>query len=241
MKCGSINSADEGFHLAKSRELIGIYRKMAFELTKRITLLLFALTSIGFGASLFILSNIGSDPFNVLMQGLSDVFNVTVGQANIMVSLIYASIIFLWDRKHLRIGTLIAVVALGTFIDLGIYLLTPFFLSNIHFWVRFLTMIAGSAFIAFGVAIVYCTKIGMVPNDAIPVILSDKLNFPFKWVRIGYDLLAVTAGIIMGGVFGIGTIICALITGPLISFFIPYVECGTRRIFNEPVMEGQKT
>ena len=203
---------------------------MRLDLAKRITLLILALTSIGFGASLFILSNIGSDPFNVLMQGLSNVFNVTVGQMNIITSLTYAIIIYFWDRKHLRLGTLIAVVTLGVIIDLGIYLLTPVFSQDLHFLIRFSTMIAGSVFIAFGIAVVYCAKIGMVPNDALPVIVSDKTNLPFKWVRVGYDLLAVIVGMTLGGVFGIGTIVCAFITGPLIAFFTPHVEQVTNRL-----------
>lgn len=200
------------------------------QLAFRIVILVFGLTSVGFGASLFILSNIGSDPFNVLMQGLSIHLGVTVGQANIIVSFIYAVIIFFWDRQYIQIGTLIAVFSLGTVIDIGINVLTPIFDMNLHYAIRFTTMISGSVFIAFGVAIIYCVKIGMVPNDALPVIISNKIKLPFKWVRMAYDLAAVIIGTLLGGVFGVGTIVCALITGPLIAFFIPHVDTCIHRV-----------
>jgi len=197
---------------------------MTAEFVKRIFILILGLILIGFGASLFILSNIGSDPFNVFMQGLSSVSGMTVGQSNIMVSVIYAIIIFLLDKQYLRIGTLIAVITLGMVIDLSIHLLTPILTEDIHYFIKLMTMVIGNIFIAFGVSVVYSAKIGMVPNDALPVIISNKTNLPFKWVRIGYDSSTVIVGIILGGVFGVGTVICALITGPLIAFFTPYTE-----------------
>lgn len=197
---------------------------ITLDLIKKILILLLGLTSISFGASIFILSNIGSDPFNVLMQGLSNTGELSIGQFNIIVSFISAIIIFFLDKQYIRIGTLIAIVTLGTMIDLSIYLLKPLFSLNFHYVVTFTSMVIGNIFIAFGVAVVYGAKIGMVPNDALPLIISNKLNLPFKWVRIIYDSTAVVFGIMLGGVFGIGTVFCALATGPLIAMFIPYVE-----------------
>lgn len=207
---------------------------MNIQLIKKIIILLLGLTSISLGASVFILSNIGSDPFNVLMQGLSEVWGVTIGQSNIIVSFVYAGIIFIVDRRYIRIGTLIAVIALGSMIDLFIYFLTPLFSLDLHFSIRLISMVTGSTFISFGVAIVYSAKIGMVPNDALPLIISNKSKLPFKWVRISYDLTAVTVGAMLGGVFGIGTLIGALITGPLIALFMQPVESVTDRVLGVP-------
>lgn len=194
------------------------------ELFRKIFILLLGLIFIGFGASLFILSNIGSDPFNVFMQGLSSVTGLTVGQSNIMVSITYACIIFSFDRQYLRLGTLIAVLTLGLVIDSSIYLLTPIFATDMPFIMKLMTMLTGNVLIAFGVSVVYSANIGMVPNDALPVIIANKTKLPFKWVRVAYDSSTVIVGVILGGIFGIGTIICALITGPLIAFFTRHTE-----------------
>ena len=207
-----------GYNNKKEVKMIGL------DLIKKILILMLGLTSIGFGGSLFILSNIGSNPFNVFMQGLSNVGGLTVGQFHIIVSFISVIIIFFLDRQYIRIGTLLAVVTLGAIIDLSIYFLEPIFSLNLHYVVKFISMMTGSIFIAFGIAVAYCAKIGMVPNDALPVIISNKISLPFKWVRIGYDLTAVLLGVMMDGVFGVGTVFCVLVTGPLITFFIPHIE-----------------
>ena len=194
------------------------------KLIPNIIILLLGICAISFGAALFILSNIGSDPFNVFMQGLSNVGGLSIGQFNVIVSFIYVVIIFFWDRTYLKLGTLISLVTLGPGIDYSIYLLEPLFSTQVAYWIKFVSMMIGSCFISFGVALIYSAKIGMVPNDTLPVIMSDKLSLPFKWVRVAYDVSVVIIGVILGGIFGIGTIFCALATGPLIAFFLPYVE-----------------
>jgi uncharacterized membrane protein YczE len=70
----------------------------------------------------------------------------------------------------------------------------------------------------------------MIPNDALPVIIASKVSFPFKWIRIGYDLNFLIIGALLGGIFGIGTIFCALATGPLIAFFLLYIETSIEKI-----------
>ena len=130
----------------------------------------------------------------------------------------------LLDKSYLKLGTVIAIVALGVMVDIGMQLLAPIFEQDLHFAIRLTAMLIGNVFIGIGVAIVYSAKLGMVPNDALPIIIANKTNKPFKWVRISYDSLTVIIGIILGGVFGVGTIICALITGPLIGYFMPKAE-----------------
>ncbi len=197
---------------------------------KKIAVLVPGLICMGLGGSLFILSNIGADTFSLFLQGLSKQLNITIGQGNIAVNSIYAILICFLDKKYIKIGTLIAVFTIGPVIDLSMSILRPVFEQDMHFIIRLGSMLFGNILIAFGIAVVYSAKIGMPPNDAIPIILAQKADLPFKWVRISYDFTMVAIGIAMGGVFGIGTIICVFITGPLIAFFMPPVEMATAKM-----------
>ena len=197
---------------------------MASIFAVKIIIFLLGLGFTGLGVALFVLSNVGADPFTLFMQGLSNVFGITVGQSTIAISILYACIIFILDKRFIKTGMLISVISLGLMIDLFIFVFTPIFSIELMYFVRVLTMLTGTLFIALGIALVYSVKIGMVPNDALPIILADKVKLPFKWVRVSYDVLAACVGFMLGGVFGLGTLVCALAIGPLIAFFMPVTE-----------------
>lgn len=191
------------------------------DLITKIIFLILGLIHIGVGASLFVLSNIGSDPFNVFMQGISNHTILTIGMANSMVSFIWFVIIFFASRKYIRLGTVFAVLILGPMTDLAMFIFSPIINSQLPLSIRVVTMLIGCNIIALGVAVVYNVNLGMVPNDIMSVMIAEKTNFQFRWVRITYDVSIVVIGSLMGGVFGVGTIVCAILTGPLIQFFMP--------------------
>ena len=56
------------------------------------------------------------------------------------------------------------------------------------------------------------------------VVLSDKLRKPFGPVRIGVDLTFALVGTALGGVLGLGTVICAFLVGPSAQLFFPVSE-----------------
>ena len=50
------------------------------------------------------------------------------------------------------------------------------------------------------------TDMGVAPYDAFPIIVHDRLlkNIPFKYVRMGYDFLAIIIGYLLGGIDSTG-------------------------------------
>ena len=68
----------------------------------------------------------------------------------------------------------------------------------------------GCVILAFGMTIVIRSQAGTGPNDLVAVVLSDKSGKPFGPVRIGVDLTFALVGFALGGVVGIGTIICEM-------------------------------
>lgn len=195
-----------------------------FKLAQRIIVLLIGFISISIGVSLFIISNIGSDPFNVLMQGLSNIGGLSIGICTILINLITACIIFFWDKQYLKIGSFLSVIFLGPMIDCSICILESLFFLDSTYFVKFISMMIGTFFISLGISITNSAGIGMIPNAALPVVFSSKKKLPFKWVRIGYDIVALILGITLGGIFGVGTVFFALTTGPIIAFFNPRIK-----------------
>lgn len=82
----------------------------------------------------------------------------------------------------------------------------------------------GCVILAYGMTIVIKSQAGTGPNDLVAVVISDKLEKKFSIVRVIVDFSFVLAGFLMGGVFGVGTLVCAFLVGPVAGFFLPVNE-----------------
>ena len=86
----------------------------------RVIILFIGLIIAHFGVSLFLLANLGSDPFNVMIQGLSrSIGNVitspliTHGNTHMAVSILIIIVLLFVDRTYIKIGTLICMFCGG--------------------------------------------------------------------------------------------------------------------------------
>lgn len=205
----------------------------------RILILMIGLTIAHLGVTLFLLSELGSDPFNVLIQGLFRTLSsltergfLTHGRVHIAVSLLIIQILLLTDRSYIKIGTVLCMVCGGPIIDFFTLLLTPLFEKIGSLPLRILVLAVGCVILAYGMTIVIKSDAGTGPNDLVAIVISDKLHRKFSVVRIIVDVCFVTVGWLLGGTFGIGTIICAALVGPVAGFFLPHNKRIIERILH---------
>lgn len=194
------------------------------QLMKRLFFFFLGELIIGAGVALIVHSNIGSDPFVVFTQGISNVLGVTVGTANMIITSILLIVIFCVSKKEITIGTLLAIFTAGPFIDLMLYVLDFIPFANINFAIKVLFVGLGFLFIAIGFSTLKASDLGVAPNDLVPLIIHNKTKLGYGIIRIIMDVTLVTIGFVLGGVFGLGTVIGVFLTGPLIQFFMPKME-----------------
>lgn len=195
----------------------------------RVILLLVGLTIAHLGVTLFLLANLGSDPFNVMIQGLQRLTSAwTHGTVHIAVSLLIILVLLVVDRSYVRIGTFLCMILGGPIIDLFSLILGGVVNEASPMAVRVAAVVLGCGILAFGMTIVIKSQAGTGPNDLVAVVLSDKKGWPFGPVRIGVDMLFALTGFLLGGVVGVGTLICMAVVGPVAQAFMPFSEkiCG---------------
>ena len=199
----------------------------------RVMILLIGLTVAHFGVTLFLLANLGTDPFNVLIQGLHRAAGIewlTHGMVHIFVCLLIIISLLFIDRSYIGVGTVICMFCGGPIIDFFTMILAPLFEGVTSLVIRLLVNGAGCIILAFGMTIVIKSEAGTGPNDLVAVVLSDKIRKPFGIVRVIVDLLFTAIGFALGGTVGIGTIICAFFVGPAANLFFPHVEKIVKRV-----------
>lgn len=197
----------------------------------RVMILFVGLTIAHLGVTLFLLADLGADPFNVLIQGLfrtivsiTGMEILTHGYTHVAVSLLIIAVLLLTDRSYVKIGTVICMVCGGPIIDFFTWLLGSFIHAGNPFVMRIAVLALGCVILAFGMTIVIKSDSGTGPNDLVAIVISDKLKKSFGVVRIIVDVCFVLSGFLLGGAVGIGTLICAALVGPVAGIFLPKSE-----------------
>ena len=194
----------------------------------RVILLLLGLTIAHLGVTLFLQADMGSDPFNVLIQGLYRFLPwpaaITHGTVHVMVSFLIILVLLIVDRSYILIGTLLCMILGGPIIDVFTVVLAPVIHSQSPLVLRLGALVLGCVILAFGMTIVIKSRAGTGPNDLVAVVISDKSQKEFGMIRVKVDVCFGALGFILGGTLGLGTIVCAFLVGPTAQIFMPFSE-----------------
>lgn len=201
------------------------------EILLRVVILMIGLAIAHLGVTLFLLADLGADPFNVLIQGIfRSIDNVihssllTHGRTHMAICFIIILVLLLVDKAYIKIGTVLCMVCGGPIIDVFSWILNPVFDALPHMWFKVIMNAAGCVILAFGMTIVIKSDAGTGPNDLVAVVISDKTKKKFSIIRMVVDFSFVLIGFLLGGSFGAGTIICAFLVGPVAGIFLPINE-----------------
>ena len=73
--------------------------------------------------------------------------------------------------------------------------------------------------IALGCSLYQTADLGVAPYDALSLMLADRLPVPYFGCRVFTDALCAVLAFLLGGLIGLGTLICAFGLGPFVQFF----------------------
>ena len=202
-------------------------KRSAKEWALRIGILLTGLVIAHLGVTLFLLSDLGSDPFNVFVQGVFRSMAqwlawpfLTHGRTHVGISLLIILILLFVDRSYVKIGTALCMIFGGPIIDVFTRLLQPL-LGGAGIPGRACMLILGCFILAYGMTIVIRSDAGIGPNDLVALAISEKGHFRFSLTRIAVDAAFTLLGWLLGGTAGIGTLVCMFLIGPIAGLFLP--------------------
>lgn len=210
------------------------------EIAIRMVILFVGLCIAHLGVTLFLLADLGADPFNVLVQGIFRTLSgsvglkfLTHGYTHIGINLLIIVILFIVDRNYIKIGTVFCMVFGGPIIDVFTVLLEKYINSSLPFFVRLGILALGCVILAYGMTVVIKSDAGTGPNDLVAIAISEKGHFPFGMTRTITDVSFVVIGFLLGGKFGIGTIVCAVLVGMVAEYFLPINEKIVHRVIEK--------
>jgi uncharacterized membrane protein YczE len=161
-------------------------------------------------------SKLGLSPWDVLNQGIAKHSPLSFGAANIVVAL--AVLLVAWALGGPPgWGTLANAVLVGSIIQglVSIHAITE--LAHEPLGVRAALLVAGIALIGPASAFYIGADFGAGPRDTLMLVGSRRTGRRVGLVRAALEVCALAVGVALGGTFGIGTVLFALLVGPAVE------------------------
>lgn len=190
----------------------------------------------GFGVYLTIRANIGASPWDVLNLGLSKSLGILYGIASIAVS-VFILVIDILLKEPIGIAMFIDAVVVGKAVD---------FFNWLHVIPTCKTpqtgipvMIAGLIILAYTQYTYMIASLGCGPRDTLLVGLAKRIKrIPIGLVSIALLSTATLIGWLLGGPVGIGTLICAFGTGPVMQLAFRTVHFDVTRVRHQRLKDS---
>lgn len=184
------------------------------EWTKKIIIILIGSIIAAYGITLAMYAGFGGATLAVLWQGISKTFHISIGMASMIVALIMIGFVFFYDRTQIHIGTILYQIVYSFCVDL----FANAHVYSTHVWINAFIMVLGIMLFAIGTGLYAAASLGRGSYEALTFSLAEKNGWQVKVVRIILDIVMVLIGVILGGKFGICTIVTIIISGPVIQF-----------------------
>jgi uncharacterized protein len=181
-------------------------------------LLLFA-----FGVVLILESRLGLSPWDVLNQGIAKHTPLSFGMANVAVAVIVLFVA--WSLGGIPgIGTVANALLVGSFIQGLTSIPAVTRLQHDPLGVRIAMLIGGVALIGPASAFYIGANFGAGPRDTLMLVGARRTHVRIALVRGTLELCALVSGVVLGGTFGVGTVLFALGVGPCIEASFALLE-----------------
>ena len=188
-------------------------------MTRRVLQLLIGLVLYGLGCALTIEAGLGVDPWTVFAQGLSILTGVGIGWVTNVVGFL---VLLLWIplKQKPGIGTIANILLVGTSMQIALWILPP--VSGVV--AQFGVLLGGIVTVAVASGLYIGAHFGPGPRDGLMTGMHARIGWPVWLCRGVVEVTVLLAGWVLGGTVGIGTVLFAVLIGPLVHLALPLLD-----------------
>jgi len=161
-------------------------------------------------------SKLGLSPWDVLNQGISKHSPLSFGFANVCVAIVVLCLAWSLGGRP-GVGTVANALLVGSFIQLLTSVHAVRHLAHDGLGVRIPLLAAGIVLIGPASAFYIGADLGAGPRDTLMLVGARRTGYRIGIVRASLEICALAAGITLGGTYGVGTVLFALLVGPIVE------------------------
>lgn len=187
---------------------------------RRLVQLNLGLMVFGASISLMLRAHIGLDPWSALHEGLSERTGLPFGRVTQLVGLFIIVCSFCVLRQRPGLGTALNMLLVGPWID---FFQAQRWLPSIPIgaWIPGVaTFVLGVVLTGLAIGLYITAEFGAGPRDDLVLGSAFKLGQSIRLTRGVIELTVLVVGFLLGGSVGVGTVLFALLIGPVMQFFL---------------------
>lgn len=193
-------------------------------LIERFILLNTALALFALAMVLALRSNLGANAWTVLHDGIARTTPLTIGQATIAAAVVALLAAWLLGVAP-GLGSVLSMLLVGVWMDV---LLSLDAVPEAQSYPARTAMLAlGALLLGLATALTIKAGFGAGPRDSLMLAVTRHTTVRVGFMRWGLDLTVVGVGILLGGAFGVGTLMFALLVGPAVELFFKLFKIPT--------------
>jgi len=192
-------------------------------MARRVVQLLIGLLLYGAGCALTVRAGLGVDPWTVFAEGVSIHTGIGIGWVTNIVGFL---VLLLWIplRQRPGVGTIANILLVGTSMQIVLWLMPP--MSGILPQIG--VLLGGIVLVAVASGLYIGARFGPGPRDGLMTGLHARLGWPIWVCRAVVEVTVLAIGWLLGGTVGIGTVLFALLIGPLVHIALPLLDTAPR-------------
>ena len=184
---------------------------------RRMCALMLGVFLMGAGVAVFDQLGFGTDPCSVMNLAICRLLGWSYGNWMLTMNVILLLILlFLGEIKRIGVGSVANIVMVGYSADFVTWIINSIHpLVNETLTVKLIVFFPTMAVFLVAVALYMVVDMGVSPYDAMPQVIAARIKKPFSIVRLGWDVLVLTIGFLLGGTVGLVTLITGFCVGPV--------------------------
>lgn len=182
-------------------------------MVKKVIIIVIGSIVAAYGITLALYAGFGGATLAVLWQGISETFHISIGMASFVVAIGMILFVAFYDRSQIHIGTILYQIVYSVCVDI----FADCHVYSKYIWINFIIMLLGVILFAVGTGLYASASLGRGSYEAVTFALAEKNKWQVKIVRMVLDVLMVVTGVLLGGRFGLCTIVTVIISGPIIQ------------------------
>ena len=190
---------------------------------RRIIVMTVGIFILSFGLVLFKLSLMGNGPSTSMVIAIADRIGMDFGLFMVLSNCLFFAVEIVWSRSLIGVGTFVNWFLVGPLASLYERCILSVCDVPESFPARIALMAVGILVLSLASSLYQTSDVGIAPYDALSITISRKTGWQYFWCRILTDGTCVLIAWLLGGIVGIGTLVCAFGLGPFVQFFSHHI------------------
>lgn len=187
----------------------------------------------GLGIVLTVKGHLGVAPWEVFQVAVSRLSGVSLGRVGQLIGLFLVVLTYAAARIRPNWATFVTMFFVGFFVDVW-YPLVP---EASGLVAQGAMLIGGTVVIGFATGLYLRANLGAGPRDGAMFAICQLTGATVSVARTGLEVFVLLIGVLLGGPIGLGTLVYALIIGPIVQFFLKLLGAPTQLAVRSEVVE----